>query len=186
MDFLPNGGCFKPKPVSFADLTIMRRIDKVHLNLQFAGSVMLYDPLRQEAIEIGSPRFATLMKLAVEATDRSLKTSMQARIQKIHPYLLRKLAMVRANQVWITHLRYVPVAHTVTIVDGFNRKVLNYRVSNTLDSDSCRASHRFTRGSHHRHERPRHIGRRCRGRGLVAFRQESRRLTCAPSAATAR
>ena len=102
---------YLPKPVSAADLAIMRRIDELHLEFPFAGSrlgfgrlprslrrLRLRDLLRQEGIEIGRQHVATLMKkMAIEAIYRRPNTSKPAPGHKIYLYLLRKLAIVRPN-----------------------------------------------------------------------------------------
>ncbi|GGN60690.1 hypothetical protein GCM10011349_42580 [Novosphingobium indicum] len=91
---------YLPKPVCAADLAIMRRMDELHLEFPFAGSRMLRDLLRQEGIEIGRQHVATLMKkMAIEAIYRRPNTSKPAPGHKIYPYLLRKLPVVRPNQV---------------------------------------------------------------------------------------
>jgi putative transposase len=133
---------YLPRPVSPADLAIMRRIDELHLELPFAGSRMLRDLLRQEGIEIGRQHVATLMKkMAIEAIYRRPNTSKPAPGHKIYPYLLRKLAIVRPNQVWATDISYIPMAkgfvYLVAIVDWFSRKVLSHRVSITMEADFC-------------------------------------------------
>ena len=98
---------YRPRPVSPADLAIMRRIDELHLELPFAGSRMLRDLLRQEGIEIGRQHVATLMKkMAIEAIYRRPNTSKPEPGHKIYPYLLRKLPIVRPNQVWATDISY--------------------------------------------------------------------------------
>ena len=133
---------YLPKPVSVADLAIMRRIDEMHLELPFAGSRMLRDLLRQEGIEMGRQHVATLMKkMAIEAIYRRPNTSKPAPGHKIYPYLLRKLAIVRPNQVWATDISYIPMAkgfvYLVAIVDWFSRKVLSHRVSISMEADFC-------------------------------------------------
>ena len=133
---------YLPRPVSPADLAIMRRIDELHLELPFAGSRMLRDLLRQEGIEIGRQHVGTLMKkMAIEAIYRRPNTSKPAPGHKIYPYLLRKLAIVRPNQVWATDISYIPMAkgfvYLVAIVDWFSRKVLSHRVSITMEADFC-------------------------------------------------
>jgi putative transposase len=133
---------YLPKPVSPADLAIMRRIDQLHLEFPFAGSRMLRDLLRQEGIAIGRQHVATLMKkMAIEAIYRRPNTSKPAPGHKIYPYLLRKLAIVRPNQVWATDISYIPMAkgfvYLVAIVDWFSRKVLAWRVSITMEADFC-------------------------------------------------
>ena len=133
---------YLPRPVSPADLAIMRRIDELHLEFPFAGSRMLRDLLRQEGIEIGRQHVATLMKkMAIEAIYRRPNTSKPAPGHKIYPYLLRKLAIVRPNQVWATDISYIPMAkgfvYLVAIVDWFSRKVLAWRVSISMEADFC-------------------------------------------------
>ena len=133
---------YLPRPVSPADLAIMRRIDELHLEFPFAGSRMLRDLLRQEGIEIGRQHVATLMKkMAIEAIYRRPNTSKPAPGHKIYPYLLRKMAIVQPNQVWATDISYIPMAkgfvYLVAIVDWFSRKVLAWRVSITMEADFC-------------------------------------------------
>lgn len=133
---------YLPKPVCAADLAIMRRMDELHLEFPFAGSRMLRDLLRQEGIEIGRQHVATLMKkMTIEAIYRRPNTSKPAPGHKIYPYLLRKLPIVRPNQVWATDISYVPMAkgfvYLVAIVDWFSRKVLAWRVSITMEADFC-------------------------------------------------
>ena len=133
---------YLPRPVSPADLAIMRRIDELHLEFPFAGSRMLRDLLRQEGIEIGRQHVATLMKkMTIETIYRRPNTSKPAPGHKIYPYLLRKLAIVRPNQVWATDISYIPMAkgfvYLVAIVDWFSRKVLAWRVSITMEADFC-------------------------------------------------
>ena len=133
---------YLPKPVSPADLAIMRRIDELHMEFPFAGSRMLRDLLRQEGAKIGRLHVATLMKkMAIEAIYRRPNTSKPAPGHRIYPYLLRKLAIVRPNQVWATDISYIPMAkgfvYLVAIVDWFSRRVLSWRVSITMEADFC-------------------------------------------------
>jgi len=116
---------YLPAPVSSADLGIMLR-----------------DLLRQEGIEIGRCHVATLMKqMAIEAIYPRPNTSKPAPGHKIYPYLLRKLPIMRPNQVWATDISYIPMAkgfvYLVAIVDWFSRKVLSHRVSITMEADFC-------------------------------------------------
>jgi putative transposase len=91
---------YLPRPVSPADLAIMRRIDELHMEFPFAGSRMLRDLLR--GIAIGRQHVATLMKkMAIEAIYRRPNTSKPAPGHKIYPYLLRKLPIVtRRSRKW--------------------------------------------------------------------------------------
>ena len=133
---------YLPRPTSAADLAIMRRIDELHMDYPFAGSRMLGTLLGREGIRIGRLHVATLMKkMGIAAIYRRPNTSKPAPGHRIHPYLLRKLAITRPNQVWATDITYIPMArgfvYLVAIVDWFSRRVLSWRLSITLDADFC-------------------------------------------------
>ena len=133
---------YLPRPVPAADLAIMRRIDELHMAYPFAGSRMLRDLLGSEGVKVGRLHVATLMKkMAITAIYRRPNTSKPAPGHKVYPYLLRKLAVMRPNQVWATDITYVPMArgfvYLVAIVDWFSRRVLAWRVSITLEADFC-------------------------------------------------
>jgi putative transposase len=92
---------YEPQAVPAADLAIMRRIDALHLDYPFAGSRMLRDLLRGEGVIIGRERVRTMMRrMCIEALYRRPHTSKPRPGHKIYPYLLRGLAVERANQVW--------------------------------------------------------------------------------------
>jgi putative transposase len=87
--------------VSDADLALMRRIDELHLDFPFAGSRMLQGLLKQECHQAGRLHVATLMRrMGIEALYRRPNTSKPEPGHKVFPYLLRKLAVTRPNQVW--------------------------------------------------------------------------------------
>jgi putative transposase len=96
---------YLPGPTSAVDLSIMRRIDALHMDFPFAGSRMLRDLLVAEGIKVGRLHVSTLMKkMVIEAIYRRPNTSKPAPGHKIYPYLLRKLAVTRPNQVWATDI----------------------------------------------------------------------------------
>jgi putative transposase len=133
---------YLPRPASAADLAIMRRIDELHMAYPFAGSRMLRDLLGREGVKVGRLHVATLMKkMAIAAIYRRRNTSKPAPGHKVYPYLLRKLAVTRPNQVWATDITYIPMArgfvYLVAIIDWFSRRVLAWRVSITLEADFC-------------------------------------------------
>src|SRR5471030_2318979 len=133
---------YRPRPVSPADLAIMRRIDELHLEFPFAGSRMLRDFLRAEGVEIGRHRVITMMRrMGIEALYRRPNTSKPAPGHKIHPYLLRGLAVERPNQVWAMDITYIPMArgfvYLAAVLDWWSRRVLSWRVSITMEVDFC-------------------------------------------------
>ena len=133
---------YLPKPVSAANLKLMRRIDELHLELPFAGSRMLRDLLRQEGLPVGRKHVATRMrKMGIEALYRRPNTSRRHPEHPVYPYLLRHLAVTRPNQVWAMDITYIPMArgfvYLAAVVDWCSRKVLSWRVSITMESDFC-------------------------------------------------
>jgi hypothetical protein len=78
---------------------------------------------------------------SLRAIYRAPRTSDPHPGHKIYPYLLRDLAVTRANQVWCTDISYIPMRkgflYLVTIMDWHSRKVLSWRLSNTMDTDFC-------------------------------------------------
>ena len=137
-----SGLYYRPRPVSPADLAVMRRIDELHLDYPFAGSRMLRDLLRGEGIEIGRQHVATLMRrMGIEAIYRRPNTSKPAPGHKIYPYLLRAVSIDRPNQVWAMDITYIPMArgfvYLAAVVDWFSRRVLAWRVSITMEVEFC-------------------------------------------------
>ncbi len=133
---------YEPRGVCDNDLTLMRRIDELHLEYPFAGSRMLRDLLAGEGIIVGRLHVATLMKrMGIEAIYRKPNTSKPAPGHKIYPYLLRKLPVTRPNQVWAMDITYIPMArgfvYLAAVVDWFSRRVLTWRLSITLHADFC-------------------------------------------------
>jgi putative transposase len=120
----------------------MRRIDELHLDYPFAGSRMLRDLLRGEGGVIGRDRVVSMMRrMRIEAIYRRPNTSKPSPGHKIYPYLLRGVAVEKANQVWAMDITYIPMArgfvYLAAVVDWFSRKVLSWRVSITMEVDFC-------------------------------------------------
>jgi putative transposase len=133
---------YHPRPVSDADLMLMRRIDELHINYPFAGSRMLRDMLSQQGIEVGRRHVRTLMRrMAIEAIYRKPNTSKPAPGHRIYPYLLRGLSITQCNQVWAMDITYIPMArgfvYLAAVVDWFSRRVLAWRLSITMDTSFC-------------------------------------------------
>lgn len=137
-----TGVYYTPRPVSAADLKLMRRIDEVHLDQPFYGARKLAKQLQREGFEVGRLHVTTLMRrMGIEALYRKPRTSIAARGASIYPYLLDHLVINRPNQVWTTDITYLPMAHgfmyLAAILDVASRKVLAFRTSNTLTTDFC-------------------------------------------------
>lgn len=136
---------YRPRPPNARDLNLMKRMDQLHMDYPFAGSRMLRDLLRQEGHRIGRDHVATLMrKMGVYALYRHRNTSKPHPEHRVYPYLLKGLRIDRPNQVWACDITYLPMAHgfvyLMAILDWYARKVLAWRLSNTLDVEFCIAA----------------------------------------------
>ena len=137
-----SGVYYLPKPVSAADLALMRAIDELHLEHPFAGSRMLRDMLKARGFAVGRKHVATLMRrLRLEALYRKPNTSKKHPAHQVYPYLLRDLAIARANQVWAMDITYIPMArgfvYLAAIIDWASRKVLAWDVSISMEAHWC-------------------------------------------------
>lgn len=135
---------YRPRPVSPADLDLMRRIDRLHLEHPFAGARMLRDLLRQDGVAaaLGRKHVATLMRrMGIEALYRKPSTSRRHPRHSVYPYLLRGLAVTQPNQVWAMDLTYIPMArgfvYLAAVLDWYSRRVLAWRVSISMDTSFC-------------------------------------------------
>ena len=130
------------QPISAAELALRRRIDELHLDHPFAGARMLRDLLRQEGHAIGRRHVATLMRhMGIEAVYRKPHTSARHPAHPVYPYLLRHLTIDQPNQVWAADITYIPMrrgfVYLFAVLDWASRRVLAWRLSNTLTTDFC-------------------------------------------------
>ena len=92
---------YLPRPVSAADLALMKQIDALHTEHPFAGSRMLRDLLAAEGSKVGRRHVKTLMRrMGMEALYRRPRTTKPEPGHKIFPYLLRGVAVTKPNEVW--------------------------------------------------------------------------------------
>ena len=130
---------YLPQPVSTFDLALMRKIDELHLEHPFMGARMLRDQLNRQGIPAGRRHIRTLMlRMGIEALAPQPGTSQAAPGHKVYPYLLRKLAINRANQVWALDTTYIPMArgfvYLTAVVDVASRRILAHKVAITLEA----------------------------------------------------
>jgi putative transposase len=119
---------YRPRPVPKAELAIMHRLDRLHLEYPFAGSRMLRGLLAAEGCKIGRRHVRTLMRrMGIEALYRRPRTTTPEPGHKIYPYLLRGIEITRPNQVWAMDITYIPMArgfvYLAVVLDWFSRRV---------------------------------------------------------------
>jgi putative transposase len=142
LDLARSSLYYQPRPVSPADLALMRALDELHLKHPFLGARRLAPMLQRQGFEVGRRHVGTLMhRMGIEPIYPRRRTSLPEKGHKIYPYLLANLAIERPNQVWAADITYLPMAqgfaYLVAILDLYSRKVLAFRVSNTLATDFC-------------------------------------------------
>jgi putative transposase len=120
----------------------MRRIDELFLEHPFFGSRQMARMLQREGLRSGRHRVRRLMALmGLRAIYQKPRTSDPHPGHKVYPYLLRDLAVSRANHVWCADITYIPMSkgflYLVTVMDWYSRKVLSWRLSNTMDTAFC-------------------------------------------------
>ena len=133
---------YKTVPVSDGDLELMRLIDEIHLKYPFYGSRRIRNELRDLGHDVGRGHVSTLMKkMGIMALYQKPRLSVPHPDHKVYPYLLRGVEISRANHCWAADITYLPMArgfcYLMAIMDWASRRVLAWRLSNTLDASFC-------------------------------------------------
>jgi putative transposase len=133
---------YEPVGTSETDLALMTAMDEIHLKLPFYGIRRIRDELRDRGFPVGRAHVATLMrKMGMEALYPKRRLSKPHPGHTVYPYLLRGLDITRAGQVWAADITYLPMArgfcYLAAIMDWASRRVLAFRLSNTLDASFC-------------------------------------------------
>lgn len=134
---------YQPRPTSEADLALMRLIDQLHLEHPFMGARFLRRMLQRQGVHVGRRHLGTLMeRMGIQALCPQPGTSKRNPQHKVYPYLLRKVAIQRSNQVWALDTTYIPMArgfvYLTAVVDVASRKVLSHKVAITLEACHAR------------------------------------------------
>lgn len=131
-------------PVGLDDetLAVMTAIDKAFTRYPFFGSRQIAAYLRRNGIAVGRHRVRRLMRImGLEAIYTRPRTSQPHPAHPVYPYLLKGMIIDRPNQVWCADITFVPVRHgflyLVAIMDWATRKVLSWRLSNTMHASFC-------------------------------------------------
>ena len=133
---------YRPVASAERDLALMAAIDLVHTELPFYGIRRIRGELTGRGFEAGRGHVATLMRrMGISAIAPKRRLSRPAPGHKIYPYLLRGLEISEAGHVWSADITYLPLArgfcYLTAIMDWASRRVLSWRLSNTLDAAFC-------------------------------------------------
>ena len=133
---------YRRKPLCERQVQVMHSLDALHAAYPFAGSRMLRGLLHQQGHCVGRRHVRTLMlRMFITALYCKPRTSARHPQHKVYPYLLRNKAVTHSNQVWAMDITYVRMhkgwLYLCAVVDWFSRKVLSWRLSNTMDVQFC-------------------------------------------------
>jgi putative transposase len=137
-----SGIYYVPVLLSDKDRELMNLIDRIHLEEPYLGTRGVRNALGDRGHKIGRSHVRTLMgRMGIEALYRKPRLSKPHPGHTIHPYLLKGVTITEGNTAWATDITYIPMAkgfcYLVAIMDLASRKVLSWRVSNTLDTSFC-------------------------------------------------
>ena len=133
---------YQPKGESAENLRFMGIVDKQFLDTPWYGSRQMARYMQRRGHKCGRHRVRRLMRLMrLVPIYQTPNTSKKHPQHKIYSYLLRKLNIERPNQVWCVDITYIPMRrgflYLVAIMDWYSRKVLSWRLSNSMEADFC-------------------------------------------------
>ena len=133
---------YTPVGESAENLVLMKLIDRQFLETPWYGSRQMARWLRRQGHAVGRHRVRRLMrKMGLTPIYQPPRTSQPHPQHKVYPYLLKGLEIVRPNHVWCADITYIPMRrgflYLVAIMDWATRKVLAWRLSNTMEADFC-------------------------------------------------
>jgi putative transposase len=137
-----SGFYYRPAGETPLNLALMRLIDVQFLETPWYGSRQMARHLRREGYTVGRKRVRRLMaKMGLAPIYQRPRTTIPHPEHRIYPYLLREMVIDQPNQVWCADITYIPMRrgfmYLVAVMDWSTRKVLSWRVSNTMDVEFC-------------------------------------------------
>ena len=132
----------RSKSVDESDLLISRLLDEQYTRRPFYGSRKMVVFLKASGHTVNRKRVQRLMReMGLAGMAPGPNTSRPHPEHKIYPYLLRGVPVIRPNQVWGTDITYIRLAHgfayLVAVIDWYSRRVLSWRISNSMETAFC-------------------------------------------------
>ena len=133
---------YQPAGETPLNLALMRLIDEAFLETPWYGSRQMARHLRRQGYEVGRMRVRRLMaKMGLAPIYQKPRTTIPHPEHRAYKYLLRGLTIDRPNQVWCADITYIPMRrgflYLVAVMDWATRKVLSWRLSNSMDAEFC-------------------------------------------------
>ena len=142
LNLFRSGLYYQPVGESSQTLELMKIIDRQFLETPWYGSRQMMRHLQRQGHKCSRHRVRRLMRLMrLVPIYQMPNTSRKNPQHKIWPYLLKDLAITKPNQVWCSDITYIPMQsgflYLVVIMDWYSRKVLSWRLSNTMEATMC-------------------------------------------------
>ena len=142
---LNRGSVYYEPKVAFSEdeLKILNKMDEIFTEKPFYGYRRIYLDLLSQDLAVGRDRVLKYMRVLGLETfyPKKRKTTIPAKGHKIYPYLLKNMAIDHPNQVWAIDITYIRLArgfcYFVGIIDWYSRRILSWRVSNSLEVMFC-------------------------------------------------
>jgi putative transposase len=133
---------YRAAPEGVGDLALKALIDRIFTDTPYFGSRKMAAALYRQGHQVNRKRVRRLMReMGLQVIWRKPNTSKPHPEHRIYPYLLRRLTIDRPNQVWATDISFIPMPrghlYLVAVMDWYSRKVLAWRLSNTMHTDFC-------------------------------------------------
>ncbi|AUI88054.1 transposase [Vibrio azureus] len=133
---------YQPIGLSAEEIELRRMIDEIHLQYLFMGSIRIRNKLTKKGHNVNRKRVVRLIRdMGIGAIYPKPRTTLANEAHKVYPYLLRDIEVTYPNQAWAIDITYIPMAkgflYLVAIIDWYSRKVLSWRLSNTMDTSFC-------------------------------------------------
>ena len=133
---------YRATGLSEQELNLRRMIDEIHLKYPFMGSRRIRIALDKQGQKVNRKRVMRLMQaMGIYALYPKPRTTIANKSHKIYPYLLRNVEVGCPDIAWATDITYIPMKngflYLVAIIDWYSRKVLSWRLSNTMDTQFC-------------------------------------------------
>lgn len=133
---------YQPVELSDEELELRKMVDKIHLKYPFMGSRRIRVELQKQGRNVNRKRVLRIMQvIGINAIYPKPRTTKPNKNHKVYPYLLRDIEVRYPNQAWAIDITYIPMKkgflYLVAIIDWFSRKVLSWRLSNTMDTGFC-------------------------------------------------
>lgn len=121
---------------------LANEIHELWIDMPYYGYRRITEELKRRKHKVNHKKILRIMReMKIQAIYPRPKTTIHNPDHKIYPYLLRDLKIERPDQVWATDITYIKTPngfmYLVAIIDLFSRYLIEWNLSNTLETSFC-------------------------------------------------